>query len=223
MAIKTGILKKENMLNATLVFFLCVVTACAKTFEKCTIKLDMTLSQELGYCDTPRPETDIPCEDIKVCQKHFKIVSIEKKPYSPELVTDLIKTCCGSCAKSNFTQTIQKVSEITEDLMKESDFVFPVLGRQNAKSLYGYGFLPIMETPKIYYVIPRRRKNMIGEVLKSCMNFIPLLVICLLMTTLSGFVCWAMETWSNEPEFPRSSLGISCGGGSKEYGGVSSP
>ena len=199
-------IKETIMIQASLMLILGAVTSSAKNFEKCTVKLDMMLSQEYGYCETPSIETEIPCEDIKICQKHFRIVSFQIKPYSPELVADLINTCCGACAKSNITKNIVNISEITRNLMNDSDFVFPVLGRENAKSLYGYRFLPIMETPSIYYVVPKQRKNIMMEVLKSCKNFLPLLVICLLMTSLSGFFCWVMETWTNEEEFPRHFL-----------------
>ena len=122
---------------------------------------------------------------------------MQLRPYSAEIVIDMVRTCCGSCAQAKKTTTIQKVAQITPDLMKTSHFVFPILARADTGTVYGYPFIPLIVAPHVYY-ITTKNPNIMGALLKSCLSMWPLVVICCIMVVISGFVCWLMETWSNK-------------------------
>ena len=41
------------------------------------------------------------------------------------------------------------------------------------------------------------------NLLKSILRLYPLIIVCLLLAVVSGFIAWIIETWKNEEEFPR--------------------
>ena len=168
--------------------------------EKCRVKLD------LSVCSLKDPEHFRHTEECRggaICSKTFSVAYMTHKPYSAEILIDLLRMCCGDCVNSSVMSNFTKVSHITNDLMNTSHFVFPVLGKQDARYMYGQRFLPLFETPSVYY-ITYKENNLIFGLIVSCLNMWPLFLVCALMVIISGFLCWAIEMRNNQGEFPRS-------------------
>lgn len=182
-------------------FIIFASNVLCKKYAKCNAKLDVSVctsaDQEAANATAKK------CRDIPVCRKQFNITYVELEPYSTLLVSDLLSTCCGPCVNSTEVHKLTKISQMSEAVMRESHFVFPVLGRPDMVSLYGYRFIPLIETPNVYYITVKQH-NLIQKLIVECLNMWPLMIICILMVMISGFLCWLTETWSNRDEFPRT-------------------
>ena len=62
--------------------------------------------------------------------------------------------CCGGC-NGFLTNNINHIWEVTDQHMETTDLVFPVLAPSAATTLFGYHFLPVVETPVVYYITER--------------------------------------------------------------------
>ena len=104
-----------------------------KNFEKCSVRLDMDITN--GECSA----SEVPnCTAFRVCQKTFNIVHLERKPYSPQIVSDdLLRACCGDCVKVNNITMVKKISRIPENVKNKIHLIFPVLGRRDAPTMHG--------------------------------------------------------------------------------------
>ena len=167
--------------------------------SKCTIKLDL----EVCYSTEQANVTKIGCVQQDICRKQVKISYVTLEPYSYEIVADLLRTCCGPCINVSEVNVLTKISQIPPPTTNNiSHFVFPVLGRANAFKVFGYYFIPLIETRSIFY-ITHKADDLINQLITSCINMWPLVIICLLMVMISGFIGWIMETWDNKEHFPR--------------------
>ena len=180
-----------------------VVSGSAETYDRCDVKLDMKL------CSSPTAETtrgvEMQCKKTPLCQKHFSIAHMDHSIYHFEIISDLLRTCCGPCVKSSKVHHLSKVSDINPTLMETTNFVFPVLGEKETSHMYGYRFIPLIQIPNVFYITVNRR-NVMLELIIACLRMWPLVIMCAFMVIISGAICWFMETWSNEREFPRTLL-----------------
>lgn len=150
---------------------------------------------------------DNHCTANNICDREFKMTYIELEPYymlQTEIVK-MMKFCCGSCARIKVLNTFDDLSKITVDTIAGSDFIFPFLGPVDAEQLHGFHFIPIFDTPSAFYITGKKQspKEMLFNLIRACADLWPLLLICLLMALISGFVAWILETWENTEEFPR--------------------
>ena len=171
---------------------------CSSKGAKCSITLDVSTC----YTTERTNVTKVKCRDTNVCKKRFYISYVKLEPYSPEIVTDLLRTCCGECINVTEVNVLTKISQITPSIMNTSHFVFPVLGRSNILTLYGYQFIPLIQIPNIYY-ITNKPEDLMYQLITSCFNMWPLTIICFLLVTISGFIGWLLDTWVNKQQFPR--------------------
>ena len=72
------------------------------------------------------------CRKEEICKKTFNISHIVNKAYHPNILLDMLRTCCGPCANVKVTSNLNKLSEVTDMVLNTSDFVFPVLGRRHS-------------------------------------------------------------------------------------------
>ena len=116
----------------------------------------------------------------------------------------MLKDCCGACASYNVTNTIYRLDEISESITNSSDVILPALGFKSSTEIYGFHFIPMLEAPIAYYFTlkPTQQENVMN-LINGVMGLWPLIVICLLLSCLSGFVIWCMERRSNGDEFPK--------------------
>ena len=153
-----------------------------------------------------------PCQhDIHICSRGFNISYVRLEPFTSEsfrnLVENVISYCCGSCRNTVVVKTFNNMTEISPSSINSSHVLYPILGRLEATSLYGYYFVPFWNAPGAYYITTRRTKTVILKTLiTSCGNLWPLLIIMLLMSLIAGFIVWIIDTWGNKEMFPRTFL-----------------
>ena len=148
-----------------------------------------------------------------ICRKRFAAYYSGIEPYDG-LIQKILKETIGHCCwnlkyytpELNIIQTSNISSVIEENLkLKNSDlapFIFPVLGHRNSKRLHGHFFVPLIETPNALYVTPKHRVEM-EKLILNCFELWPLLVMCVTLAAIAGFIAWLFETRSNKEEFPR--------------------
>ena len=145
-------------------------------------------------------------EDIEICTKTFNVSLVNMPPYSKlrTMVVNMIRRCCGNCTSLFFVNTLDSMLHLNMESISTSHLVFPVLGRYYAERMHGYYFLPLLEAPSAYYITKKPDSRMaMDRIVISTLNMWPLVVICLLMAFVTGFIVWLMETWINEQQFPR--------------------
>lgn len=151
-----------------------------------------------------RTDNNQNCSRNKVCHRDFQLSSINIPPYSTaNILESMLQKCCGRCIKLNHTNMFKNISEMSKELVEGSDFILPFVGKSSAKTLYGYHFIPIVDAPSVFYFTPKHRTVM-GELIIGCLNLYPIIIVCLLMAVISGFVIWLIETRNNQTHFPRS-------------------
>jgi len=165
--------------------------------QKCMHKFDLSMC----YSTEPMKYHLHTCHENNVCKKQFNISYVRLEPYTTGIVVDLLYTCCGKCTKFAEVKTYDDVSQVPAPTNTTSHFIFPVLGRSAAVKLYGYHFLPLVQTPSVYYITPKVT-NILNILVEECLNMWPLLINCMLMILLSGFVGWLLEQRDNQ-EFPK--------------------
>ena len=149
---------------------------------------------------------DIGCPDNEICKRTFSISYINLPPYhlveveGLNCIEEMLTKCCGTCAKYKVINHFSNITEVTPSSINSSDFIFPFLASVTTKVLHGFYFLPYINAPKSFY-ITRRDEEI--TLFKSILRLYPLIIVCLLLAFVSGFIAWIIETWSNEVQFPR--------------------
>ena len=160
------------------------------------------------HLDYSRENDNKLCSENYICNKTFAISYVKMPPYYKifSIKDDILKRCCGKCVNvsvENETRHIHQIKELFESSLSHlPDFIFPFLERAAAIKSQGYYFIPVVRLPNMIYVTPIRQSAFRRAVI-SCLHLYPLLTICLLMSLISGFFIWIMETKGNAEEFPR--------------------
>ena len=141
------------------------------------------------------------CESNHICSKTFNITKINITPYytapHDSLVEDMLRKCCGNCTPME-SSILANMSELTKESISTADMVFPVLAREDTEMLYGFHFVPFVPGPSVFYITRREHKF-----LMNILSIWPVVIVCLLMAIIAGFLCWIFETRTNEEEFPK--------------------
>lgn len=172
-------------------------TDCAAAIGSKCVHIDYR-----GKSLNPKKKT---CTQNSVCNKEFKLSVVAMPPYSFYPINTVVEQCCGSCTKFSEVKHYANITEVTPASLSESDFSILFLTSSASTSLYGHHFIPVIYAPSIYYITPKD-EPIIKRLVTSCLNLYPLIIICLLLAVIAGFVAWLMETWNNEDEFPREFL-----------------
>ena len=148
------------------------------------------------------------CSENDVCNKSYTITYLTLPPYHLLFGIEyfVLERCCGKCVsyKLNHQPVSEgKVNRIIHE--NRSDFVFPVLHRYSANRFHDYYFIPVVRVPSFIYITPMPKSSFFLAV-TGCFQLYPLLIVCLLMSLVAGFVIWCMETRTNKRAFPRSFL-----------------
>lgn len=198
----------------TVVIFIFKSTLCTEididhTRSQCMVKHDLSQCYSIDHDQFHNNDTNVVCNDADnntdICAKTYNISYIQTEPYNFFLIDFVIRACCGPCVKYRVINTFEYISQISHTSITSSHFVFPVLGPSDATRLHGHRFMPLLDPPVLFYIKAKDNSSMV-HLLSSCLHMWPLIVVCLLLASLSGFICWAMETWNNRDEFPRSFL-----------------
>ena len=150
---------------------------------------------------------------------------LDVEPYSGDMFRTILKEtvehCCweqGVAPKIEFEQASNLSSIIGKNLELRIEginyiersmgdqfahFIFPVLGNRKSEKLHGHFFIPIFNPPGAFY-ITRKRGVDFENLIQDCVALWPLLLLCIVMASIAGFVAWLFETRKNKDEFPRS-------------------
>ena len=157
-------------------------------------------------CNETRNYDSFTCSQESICGKSFSISHFPQQLLSNTMkhtVVKMLTNCCGICKRCHALNEFTNISQLTPALINSSDIVFPIIGRSSSRKLYGYYFLPAYDVPSFYYFTLEVSSNRrLTKLIYAYLNMWPLLVMCLLMSLISGFLIWAFETRSNEEEFP---------------------
>lgn len=152
---------------------------------------------------------EIPtCRNNAICRRAFNISYIQLIPYydMKDLIGEMIDFCCGRCAAMRVVHNFSHTYQTNMNVLSTSDFVFPVLGMTSSQQMYGFHFVPIVQAPDTLYITLGKKspKEIITNLITTCANMWPLVLISVLLSLISGFVAWCGETWNNTQEFPRA-------------------
>ena len=141
-----------------------------------------------------------------VCNKSYTITYITLPPYYNlfRIEDSVLEKCCGKCVSytlNNRSVSKGKINRIIHE--NRPDFVFPVLHRYSANKFCDYYFIPVVRVPSFIYITPMPESSF-SLAVRGCFQLYPLLLVCLLMSLVAGFVIWCMETRTNKGAFPRS-------------------
>ena len=153
-------------------------------------------------------DMDDHCSAYPACNKSYKITNLDLQPYIQlfSVEDSFLKKCCGKCTPSVNVTIVPPESEI-HDIIYTShpDIVFPVLHKSKETMLHSYYYIPTVRVPNFVY-ITQMPESSFFRAITACINLYPLLLVCLLMSLVAGFVVWCMETGNNRSFFPRSFL-----------------
>ena len=172
-----------------------------------TFQVSQVKANKNHVCIFPDNLNRIPtinCSEVKVCniQYHADLIT-DAQPYISlfDIKKDIMSRCCGSCPASNLTvaylNTIPVFSRYYlyhRNQVKQLDFVWPVIGTESTYTLHGYYFLPIVKSPGWFHVTEFYGERAVDRALISILNLYPLLLICLLISIIVGFLIWMIET-----------------------------
>ena len=147
------------------------------------------------------------CPTTGVCSKTFRLAVYSNQLFTITIknsVLSMLKRCCGACFRCHVQHVIYDLSNFDTSILKTSDIVFPVIADSKIQQLFGFHFLPSYEAPSSYYFNRKKSDNRITtEVIVACSKMWPLIVTCLLFTTISGFFFWVIEACINVEETPQ--------------------
>ena len=146
-----------------------------------------------------------------ICGKTFNISIVKKEPFSLALLKPIemmLNACCGTCGEDikryNIINRYTTLSDVSVTSIRDSDIVFPILGRATTKTLYGYKYIPLLDAPSVYYFTRKATKaESVHAFIVGTLHLYPLLIIVVLLAVIAGFIGWSLETWKNVGEFPR--------------------
>ena len=147
------------------------------------------------------------CPEHEVCKNTLTISYIDIPPYSRgQLFERIVEGCCGkSCTNFYTLKHYTNISQVRLSHTNSSDFVLPFLGSSSASQLFGYHFIPFIDVPYAYYITPRHASP-IARLMKNSVGMYALIILCLFMAVISGFIIWISEMFSDykcyRPFFP---------------------
>lgn len=108
----------------------------------------------------------------------------------------LVGLCCNGCYNISYESTYNNTNELIITLNKNgdsSDFIYPALGKTDSTTVKGYYFLPTIEiTSYTIVTLKRSKKEVLTDLMVSSTELWPLLVICLLLALIAGFLIWIL-------------------------------
>lgn len=144
-----------------------------------------------------------PCGERPICNQTFTIAQINLPPYNQivNLQEHILKRCCGKCLsiknETNF-RFYHEMEEIYEPSLDNiADFIFPVLHRTDTVYSMGCHFIPVVRLPSLVYITPFPM-TAFARAVWNVIQLYPLLIVCVLISIISGFFIWTIEKGCNE-------------------------
>ncbi|KAK3736640.1 hypothetical protein QZH41_017028 [Actinostola sp. cb2023] len=130
------------------------------------------------------------------------------------LLEQIFQRCCGNCSNGHgpskilFTEpNSQKASlvEVKNNIKTKETISFPIPGKKDDNSYQSFKFLSVVSSPGIAFIVVNAEPGSSARaVFNSVLGGWPILLLTMIMALLSGMIMWALDTWYNPDEFPRS-------------------
>lgn len=111
----------------------------------------------------------------------------------------VLPECCGKCAKwnaVNLFDSLRDYQHSTEQQLPDlnaTNVLFPLLGGSSTNKQFEFFFLPIFEMSSLLLITrTREESDMAKSLLSGIFTIWPLLLVCLLMSCIAGFVAWVL-------------------------------
>ena len=106
----------------------------------------------------------------------------------------MMPDCCGGCHNITHSKNFTSQEEFAGSLNSgydDADMVFPILGAQDATTISGWYFMPIVNIPRLSLVTYKKgNREILLDLIYSALMLWPLLSICLTMALIAGFFMW---------------------------------
>lgn len=137
----------------------------------------------------------------------------------PQVLKRLVEECCDkdpaenkqesvpSCVKLNYSAVPSNDSEVVKKHINMNGTLMslPIYGDMKDVSFQSYPFYPVVESPGVVFIVKKEdSSNAAQAVMEAVFQGWPVLLLTLIMAALSGIVIWALDTYWNPEEFPRS-------------------
>ncbi|RMX46246.1 hypothetical protein pdam_00000632 [Pocillopora damicornis] len=131
----------------------------------------------------------------------------------PKILEKLVKDCCDggtdkpSCVKLNFSEVPSNDSEVVKKQIDKNGTLIsmPVYGDMKDVTFQNHPYYPVVESPGVVFIVKKEdSSNAAQAVMEAVFQGWPVLLLTLIMAALSGIVVWALDTYWNPEEFPRS-------------------
>ena len=181
-------------------------------FENCTKKAYNTIryNQSLKEMCNDSLQCDITkntCINNNICCKVFHLAYFSQFLFSITIkhtILNMLHNCCGNDTKCFVVRELTEISQINKSTTHPIDIIFPMIAPLGLDKLYGFYFISLFQVPSSYYFTLRvTNKETMTKLIATCTNIWPLLLICLLMSLISGFLIWIIEIHVNSEEFQR--------------------
>lgn len=138
----------------------------------------------------------------------------------PKVLKRLVSECCDrdpsstdpnaaieECVKLNFSEIASNDSEVVKKNIDLNGTVMsmPIYGDMKDVTFQSHPFYPVVESPGVVFIVKKEdSSNAAQAVMEAVFQGWPVLLLTLIMAALSGIVVWALDTYWNPEEFPRS-------------------
>lgn len=138
----------------------------------------------------------------------------------PKILKKLVTACCDrdpsqsndqaevkECVTLNYTETPSNDSEVVKKQIDKNGTLIsmPVYGDMKDVAFQSHPFYPVVESPGVVFIVKKEdSSNAAQAVMEAVFQGWPVLLLTLIMAALSGIVVWALDTYWNPEEFPRS-------------------
>lgn len=141
------------------------------------------------------------------CGKNIKMAVFKQQLFATTMkntIHEMIKNCCGTCAQCSIINEIEDLSQFAGAFNNTPDIIFPVINDEQISHVHGYHFIDVFQVPISYYfTLPKTSEEIIVELMFACLNMWPLFLVCIILSILSGFIIWLLDTYRNYNEFRR--------------------
>lgn len=121
-----------------LIFFLFVLQCQFDIF--CCLDACLFIQNMLDNSDQGKITENSKCLQNEICNRTYSITKIKIPPFSEEnLAEGRLEACC-KCVNYEVVDEFANITELTEETIKNTDFIFPVPGTANKETLFGMTF-----------------------------------------------------------------------------------
>ena len=104
--------------------------------------------------------------------------------------------CCDNCIRykivHQFSTLADFLNSTTDMNVTKADFVMPIVAPKSISKIYGYNYYQITNALSGVYVTSKSTSIKGHGLLKACLGMWPLLVVCMAMAFIAGFITWLL-------------------------------